>query len=404
MSPAPTDGAPAAPAKAAETAEKLPLSTAVAEDPVPDAPAAAPEVSPLTVAVLKRYAYWAAGVVVVLGLLFWLLGSVMTPFVLGAIMAYMGHPLVEKLEAKKIPRAVGATIVIAVGIGSLVGLVFIVLPFLQAELSRLADSVPGLLNRAQTEWVPYIQQKFGITINLDVSKIRSWLAENLSDVGQIAKRIAVSLQMGGAALLAFIATALLTPLVTFYLLQDWPKVTRALSDLVPRGLLPRVLSILEEIDVIIAEFMRGQFSVMGVLAAYYAIALTIIGVEHGIAIGVLTGLLIFIPYIGFGLGCLLAGIAAVTQFSTWQPMAAVAAVYAIGQVVESIFLTPKLVGERVGLHPLAVLFALMAFGQLFGFVGVLIAVPASAILLVALRHLRDAYTQSDLYKNASQES
>jgi predicted PurR-regulated permease PerM len=359
------------------------------------------EVLPLTVAVLKRYAYWALGVVVALGLLFWLLGSIMTPFVLGAVMAYIGHPLVERLEKRKIPRAVGAVIVIAVGIGALVGLVFVVLPFLQAELARLAQSVPGLLNRLQTEWVPLIQEKFGITVNLDVTKIRNWLAENLSDVGALAARLAKSLQMGGAALLAFVATALLTPLVTFYLLQDWPKVTKALSDLVPRGLLPRVLAILEEIDVIIAEFMRGQFSVMGALALYYAITLSVIGVEHGVAIGVLTGLLVFIPYIGYGLGCLLAGIAAVTQFYTWQPMAAVAAVYAVGQVIESIYLTPKLVGERVGLHPLAVLFALMAFGQLFGFVGVLIAVPASAILLVALRHLRDAYTTSELYKNAS---
>lgn len=390
------------PAAGSPGAPKVPTAQLENEAPAETCPSSAENkpISPLTVDVLKRYAMWGAGVVLVLGILFWLLGSIMTPFVLGAVMAYIGHPLVERLESKKIPRAMGALIVIAVGIGALVGVVFIVLPFLQAELARLSESIPGLLTRLQTEWVPYLQDKFGITINLDVGKIRTWLAENLSDVGALAAKLAKSLQVGGAALLGFVATALLTPLVTFYLLQDWPKVTAALSDLVPRGLLPRVLSILNEIDVVVAEFMRGQFSVMGALALYYAVTLSVIGVEHGVAIGVLTGLLIFIPYVGYGLGCLLAAIAAVTQFSTWQPMVAVAAVYAVGQVLESIWLTPKLVGERVGLHPLAVLFALLAFGQLFGFVGVLIAVPTSAILLVALRHLRDAYTQSDLYKHA----
>ncbi len=368
-----------------------------AEDPA----SPAESIAPLTVAVLKRYAFWGVGVMIAVGLLFWLLGAIMTPFVLGAVMAYVGHPLVTKLESKRVPRTFGAVLVLVLGIASLVGLVFIVLPFLQAELMQLTVRVPTILTRLQTEWLPLIEQQFGFKLNFDLAKLRTWLTENLSDVGALASKVAKSLQFGGAVLLSLLATALLTPLVTFYLLQDWPKVTRALSDLVPRGLLPRVAAVLHEINVVVAEFLRGQFSVMGTLAAYYAIALSVIGVEHGVAIGVLTGLLIFIPYVGFGLGCLLAGIAALTQFTAWQPLVAVAAVYSIGQIVESFFLTPKLVGERVGLHPLAVLFALMAFGQLFGFVGVLIAVTASAILLVALRQFRDAYPASDLYKNAA---
>jgi predicted PurR-regulated permease PerM len=362
----------------------------------------APQVLPaaaLTLEQMRRYAWWALGVIVAFGLLFWLLGPIMTPFVLGGVIAYVGHPLVARLERKKVPRALGAVVVILLGLAAIVGLVFIVIPLAQAEIAQLANRIPALLAKAQEVWLPALNAKYGISVNLDVSQIRSWLTENLSDVGAIAAKVAKSLHVGGLAVLGFLATALLTPLVTFYLLKDWPQLTRSLTDLIPRGLLPSVQSFAQEINTVIAEFLRGQFAVMAALAVFYAVGLKIVGLEHGIAIGILTGLLVFIPYIGFGLGLILAIVAALTQFATLGPLVGVAIVYGLGQVIEGFYLTPRLVGERVGLHPLAVLFALMAFGQLFGFVGVLVAVPASAILLVALRNVRKAYIGSEVYNN-----
>jgi predicted PurR-regulated permease PerM len=353
----------------------------------------------LTLEQMRRYAWWALGVIVAFGLLFWLLGPIMTPFVLGGVIAYVGHPLVARLEGKKVPRALGAVVVILLGLAAIVGLVFIVIPLAQAEIAQLANRIPTLLAKAQEVWLPALQAKYGITVNLDVSQIRTWLTDNLSDVGAVAAKVAKSLHVGGLAVLGFLATALLTPLVTFYLLKDWPQLTRSLTDLIPRGLLPSVQSFAQEINTVIAEFLRGQFAVMAALAVFYAVGLKIVGLEHGIAIGILTGLLVFIPYLGFGLGLILAIVAALTQFATLGPAVGVAIVYGLGQVIEGFYLTPRLVGERVGLHPLAVLFALMAFGQLFGFVGVLVAVPASAILLVALRNVRKAYIGSEVYNN-----
>ncbi len=380
--------APAAPAISRENEAKNAES----------APQPAAQLSPEN---LRRYAWWTLAVTLVFGLLFWVLAPIMTPFVLGAVIAYIGHPLVARLEAKRVPRALGALIVLLLGLAAIVGLVFIVLPLVQTEITQLAVRIPALLTRAQTDWLPALQEKFGITIKLDVTQIRAWLTENLSDVGAIAAKVAKSVHVGGLAVLGFFATLILTPLVTFYLLKDWPRLTALIEDLVPRGLISRVQSILGEINTVVAEFMRGQFAVMAALAIFYAVGLKIVGLEHGVAIGVITGLLVFIPYLGFGLGLILALVAALTEFSTWTPLIGIGVVYGLGQVIEGFYLTPKLVGERVGLHPLAVLFALMAFGQLFGFVGVLAAVPASAILLVALRRLRATYMASSLYTQDS---
>jgi predicted PurR-regulated permease PerM len=368
----------------------------------PEMAQTAPQVLPpagLTLDQMRRYVWWGLGVVIAFGLLFWLLGSIMTPFVLGAVIAYVGHPLVARLEGKRVPRALGAVVVILLGLAAIVSLVFIVIPLIQTEITQLAIRIPALLAKAQEVWLPALQAKYGITVNLDVGQIRTWLTENLSDVGAVAAKLAKSLQVGGLAVLGFLATALLTPLVTFYLLKDWPQLTRSLTDLIPRGLLPSVQGFAREINTVIAEFLRGQFAVMAALAVYYAVGLKIVGLEHGIAIGIITGLLVFIPYLGFGLGLILALVATLTQFATIGPLLWVGLVFGLGQVVESFYLTPRLVGERVGLHPLAVLFALMAFGQLFGFVGVLVAVPASAILLVALRTMRKTYLSSEVYKN-----
>ena len=206
-----------------------------------------------------------------------------------------------------------------------------------------------------------------------------------------------SVRIGGTTVLGWLATALLIPIVLFYLLLDWHALLARIGRFVPRRWTVAVEDMAHEVDSLLAQYLRGQLLVMLLLAAYYSTGLAIAGFEVALPVGIITGLLVFIPYLGFGLGLVLALIAALLQFGDLSGLVAVAVVYGIGQVIESFFLTPRLVGERIGLHPLAVIFALLAFGQLFGFVGVLLALPASAILLVAFQHLRRHYLASAFY-------
>jgi predicted PurR-regulated permease PerM len=199
--------------------------------------------------------------------------------------------------------------------------------------------------------------------------------------------------------LGLLVNLALVPVVMFYLLRDWPIVIARVTELVPRRWEPKMREIVRDIDLVLAEFLRGQLLVMVVLAAYYALALSLVGLERGAAIGVVTGLLVFIPYVGFGLGLVLGVLAALLQWNGWPGFLAVLAVYGVGQLLENYVLVPYLVGDRIGLHPLAVIFALLAFGQLFGFAGVLLALPVSAALLVALRQVRAAYVASPVYQN-----
>jgi predicted PurR-regulated permease PerM len=189
----------------------------------------------------------------------------------------------------------------------------------------------------------------------------------------------------------------LVPVLLFYLLLDWNQMMARIASAVPRRFIGPTMSMAREVDTLLAQYLRGQLLVMLVLAVYYSVALSIAGFDVALPVGILTGLLVFIPYLGFGLGLVLALIAAVLQFTDWSGLIAVAVIYGAGQVIEGFFLTPRLVGERIGLNPLAVIFALLAFGQLFGFVGVLLALPASAILMVAFKHLRSHYLRSSFY-------
>ena len=204
------------------------------------------------------------------------------------------------------------------------------------------------------------------------------IAANWNNAQDIVPIVLGHLETGGMALLGFVANLFLIPMVMFYLLQEWPR-------------------ILNDIDSVMSEFLRGQLSVMMLLAVFYSVGLWFAGLNFALPVGVLTGLLVFIPYVGFGGGLILAILAALLQAEGWPPLVGVAVVYGLGQLVESFLLTPYLVGERIGLHPLAVIFALMAFGQLFGFVGVLVALPVGAALLVGLREVRQAWLASPVY-------
>ena len=341
-----------------------------------------------------RMLAWAVIALTALVLLY-LLSPILVPFLLGAILAYMLDPVVERLCGRYVPRVLAVLLVLLV-LGALVaGLALVVVPLLQKELRLVAERLPQLFVWVNGQLAPWLQENLGITFRLDVESLRQLASATIDQ--NFAKQIFGSVTAGGLALLHFFVNLLLVPIVLFYLLRDWPKLLARVDALVPRNLHARVTALAREIDAVLAEFLRGQVTVMLLMSTYYVTALWLAGLEFALPIGLLTGLLVFIPYVGAALGIGLGTLAAVMQFDSVAGVAWVWLAFGIGQAVEGTVVTPLLVGERVGLHPVAVIFALLAFGQLFGFFGVLLALPASAALLVGLRHLRKAYLAGPLY-------
>ena len=349
--------------------------------------------------IAARQYLWIAGAAIVLVLALHWLGPVLTPFLIGAILAYLGTPMVDTLERRGVHRGVGTTLTVLV-FGILLTALFVVLvPLVQAEVLLAAKRLPELVDSAASRLIPWAEATLGVTLAFDIATIRGFVVENMDSVRDLGLKLLSGVRSGGALLVTILVNLALIPVVMFYLLRDWKLIVDRFDDLVPRRWQALVQTIARQIDEVLAEFLRGQLSVMLVLAVYYAIALSLVGLDHGIAIGILTGLLVFIPYVGFGLGLVLGIVAALLQWTGWPFFVAVLAVYGVGQLVENYVLVPWLVGDRIGLHPLAVIFALLAFGQLFGFAGVLLALPVSAALLVGLRHLRAAYVASPLYRD-----
>jgi len=348
---------------------------------------------PLT---LRHYLWIVAAVIVVVAGLHWL-GPVLTPFLIGAILAYLGTPLVDRAAKRGIPRALSTLAVVLLFGLAIFALFFVLVPLVQSEGMLAARRLPELLQQMMERMTPWLDEHFGIRPSLDVTAVRDFIAENADSAQEISLKVLSGVKAGSLILLSLLVNAALIPVVMFYLLRDWTMILQRIDELTPRRWRGKVGSIARDIDAVLAEFLRGQGLVMLVLATYYAIALSIAGLDRALAIGILTGVLVFIPYVGFGLGLVLGVTAAALQWSGWPGFIAVLAVYGVGQLLENYVLVPWLIGDRIGLHPLAVIFALLAFGQLFGFAGVLLALPVSAALLVGLRHVRAAYVSSPLY-------
>jgi predicted PurR-regulated permease PerM len=345
----------------------------------------------------KQY-LWIVGALVVLFVALTWLGPVLTPFLIGAILAYLGTPAVARAERRGVPRSL-ATLFVILFIGLLLAALFLVLiPLVQSEVGSITRKLPDLFAQFTDRVAPFLQEKFDVSVSLDFDSIRTFIAENAQEARNLSTRLLSGVKTGGAIVLSLLVNLALIPVVMFYLLRDWNMILARIDDLLPRRWGPKVRSIGREVDGVLAEFLHGQLLVMLALAAYYSIALSLVRLDHAAAIGILTGLLVFIPYVGFGLGFLLGMTAAILDFHGWPGFFAVLAVYGVGQLLESYVLVPFLVGDRIGLHPLAVIFALLAFGELFGFAGVLMALPVSAALLVGLRHLRRAYVNSPVYR------
>lgn len=331
-------------------------------------------------------------------LLLWLLAPVLTPFIVGAVLAYALHPAVERLAARRVPRLLAVLTVEVVFIVVLCAVLLLIVPILSKELPLLREQIPALADRLNRTLSPWLAQ-WGVNVALDTAGIKAFVLKvldaNLED--WLATALS-SARIGGSILLALVGNAVLVPVVLFYLLMDWPQIVARTQSFVPPRRRPQVDAFLEECDAVLGQYLRGQLLVMLILAAFYSIGLALFGFDLALPVGVFTGLAIFIPYLGFGLGLLLALLAGLLQFASWYGVIAVAVVYGIGQVVESLYLTPRLVGERIGMDPLMVIFALLAFGHLFGFVGVLVALPLSALLVVAVRRMRSMYLASPLYR------
>jgi predicted PurR-regulated permease PerM len=326
------------------------------------------------------------------------LAPVLTPFLFAFIFAYILNPGVDWLQRHRVPRFVGVTVMILLLIVAAVLLALLLIAVLQREVPQLRDQLPLLLKKLNSVVAPRLAE-LGVRVRFDFPGLRSMMSQRFAASPEdLLEMLFTYVKLSGSALLALAGMAVVVPMLMFYLLMDWHMLMRRIDRLVPRRWLPKVHALSNETDALLSQYLRGQILVMLILAALYSVGLALAGFDIALPVGVFTGLAVFIPYIGFGLGLALAIVAALLQFGTWYGLGAVAVVYGVGQFVESFYLTPRLVGERIGLHPLAVIFALLAFGQLFGFFGVLLALPTCAVLLVGVRQLRRVYLTSDLYR------
>ena len=348
----------------------------------------------------KRAAAWCL-IAAVMVLALWLLGPVLTPFVVAAVLAYALTPLVNRIDSwgrGRMPRVIAVILVELLFVLALLGLVLLIVPIMAKEVPLMREQVPLLADRLNTGLTPWLAQ-FGIHVSLDVASIKAVALKYLNaNYEEMFGSLLSSLKLGGSVALAIIGNCVLIPVALFYLLVDWDTFVARLLELVPLPMRAAVDGFTTEADSVLGQYLRGQLLVMLAMAIFYAVGLALFGLDLALPIGVFTGLAMFIPYLGFGIGLLLAILAGLLQFVSVKALVMVAVVFGIGQVVESLILTPRLVGERIGLHPLAVIFALLAFGQVFGFVGVLIALPASAVLLVGIRRIKARYMASKLYR------
>ena len=357
-----------------------------------------PTAAPAPGSLWARPQLWAwLAISAALGLLAWLLSPILAPFLFAAILAYILDPLVERLSRPGVPRVLSVVFVLALALLLLVMLVLIVLPLLYKETRLLIDKLPALLDWVNSQAAPWLKERLDVDLQFDVDSVKQMVRDGFAQNEGLAKGVLRSVGVGGLAIIAFLANLLLIPVVLFYLLRDWNGLVAAVDRLIPRRIHAQAAQMAQEIDAVLAEWLRGQLLVVLIMSTYYVSALWVARLGFALPIGILTGLAVVVPYVGITVGLFLATAAALLQFDSLSGLIWVWVAIGVGQALEGMLVTPLIVGKRIGLHPVAVIFALLAFGQLFGFFGVLLALPASAVLLVALRRLRAAYVAGPLY-------
>ena len=343
--------------------------------------------------------YFAMALLIGTGGLIWLLSDILSPFLIGIAIAYLGDPLVDRMETWGLGRTVAVSLVFVVLTAVVVGVVLVVLPLMVGEVAALIRQIPALLAWLQQTGSPLLMETFGVDpFAFDLAELRNNLAENWRQAGDFAGIVLREISQSSLALIAFVANFVLIPVVAFYLMRDWDDLMDRLRGLLPRDKEPYFVGLATECDDVLSAFLRGQLLIMLLLGVVYAIGLLIVGLDLALLIGMLAGLASIVPYLGFIVGFGAAAIAALFQFGDPLVLVWVLVVFGIGQALEGMILTPLLVGDRIGLHPVAVIFAIMAGGQLFGLVGVLLALPAAAVIMVFVRHLHDRYLESEYYE------
>jgi len=339
--------------------------------------------------------------VVGVGWLTYLLAPILTPFVTGAALAYLSDPLADRLENLGLPRT-AAVVIVFLFLALLIGLFLILLlPALEAQIDRFIDNLPQLLRWLKARVIPWLQTEFGLEVQLgSLEDITALLNRHWDSAGGTASYVLRSLSRSGVAVIGWVANAVLIPVVTFYLLRDWDVLVAHAHQLLPRRYAGTAAKLVTEADSVLSAFMRGQLTVMLALGMIYSTGLWLVGLDLAFLVGLLAGAVSFIPYAGTLVGIVAASIAALVQFGDASSLLYVLLVFGVGQAAEGMLLTPWLVGERVGLHPVAVIFSVLAGGQLFGFLGVLLALPAASVVMVLLRHVHELYKDSAFYAHA----
>ena len=342
------------------------------------------------------------GLLLLAGALLHLLGPILMPFLVALALAYLWDPVVDRLERAGLGRALAVCLVFLVMTLLLVLLVLVLVPLLGRQMHVMAAKVPVVVDWFRSTLLPWLQHEFGLGEgDIPLEQLKNALIANWQSAGGLAQRVLSSATTSSLALLGWFANLVLIPVVTFYLLRDWDVMLAKLRGVLPRAWEPTAVALARECDEVVSAFLRGQLLVMLALGVCYTLGLMLVGLDLALLIGVLAGFASIVPYLGLVLGVAAAAIAALVQFGDWVPLVWVALVFVLSQMLEGMYLTPKLVGDRIGLHPVVVIFAVMAGGRLFGFTGVLLALPVYAVIMVLLRHVHDRYRASRYYASAA---
>lgn len=324
------------------------------------------------------------------GWLFYLLAPVLTPFVAAALLAYMGDPLADRLQKLRMPRTVAVAAVFLITFVALALLILLIGPLISAQVGALFDALPEIARQVEQVWLPTILGWLNIESGADVG-VGPFLARYGEMFGSWSGTVLLSVSKSGGALAAAVLSLFLIPIITFYMLRDWDTIMAHLGALVPESQRQTVFQLARESDDVLGAFLRGQLLVMLALALIYSVGLGLVGLKFAIAIGVVSGLVSFVPYLGFVFGIALAGLTVALEPDPLWKLVGVVATFSIAQFIEGSVLTPKLVGDKIGLHPVFVIFAIAAGGQLFGFFGILLALPTAAVLSVLVRFAYHRY-------------
>ncbi len=338
-----------------------------------------------------------------IGAIVYLLSPVLMPFVAAALFAYLADPIVDRLE-RWMSRGIAVSLVFLVVTIVVIAVVLVLVPFIERQISAFLTQLPIWIDWLQTRAAPWLEARFGISPDvLDTQKIIGALQANWKEAGGFAATVIGKVSKSGMAVVGWTLNLVMIPVVAFYLLRDWDVLVERIHALIPRSIEPVVSRLSRESDEVLGAFLRGQLSVMVALGVFYGAGLWLVGVSVGPLIGMIAGLISFVPYLGAITGVVMGVIAALVQYQDWYHVLLVLGVFVVGQTLEGYVLVPRLVGEKIGLHPVAVIFAVLAGGELFGFLGILLALPVASVVMVLLRYAYQRYTRSDLYTTTATE-